>query len=291
MCVNVYIYIYMVPPPPPVPRLCPVQVRRLVPNICLCSLVVAHLWESKVSFTMAPEASEFSVCNPVAPEISPSSWNVLEMLVKQTFSMICLWGIMEIVGFTSNSNNFHTSRNYGLGPRGFSKFMEIVVCGESWQLLVLPTFPTISMIPETMAQAPEVSPDSWELLKTLVSPTVSAGTYFKTVLPQVAIEQILCTRARCFADKAGKVFASLIKVTCWSNRRLKTLLWERQFMGLLFITYKAILHVYISRLYYRKATAARAFLCWLNHTHTHTHTQNKCIGDLLMLLGVCIGGF
>ena len=93
------------------------------------------------------------------------------------------------------------------------------------------------MIPETMAQAPEVSPDSWEWLKMLVSPTVSTGTYFKTVLPQVAIEQILCTRARCFADKAGKVFASLIKVTSGpntklsNNRRLKTLLWERQFMG------------------------------------------------------------
>ena len=90
----------------------------------------------------------------------------------------------------------------------------------------------------------------------LVSPTVSTGTYFKTVLPQVAIEQILCTRARCFADKAGKVFASLIKVTTWSNtklsnnRRLKTLLWERQFTGFLSITYKAILHVYVSKLYY-----------------------------------------
>ena len=102
-------------------------------------------------------------------------------------------------------------------------------------MLVLPTFPTISMIPETMAQAPEVSPDSWEWLKMLVSQTVSIGTCFKTVLPQVAIEQILCTRARCFAKKAGKVFASLIKVTSWSNTklsnncRLKTR--ERQFMG------------------------------------------------------------
>ena len=33
-------------------------------------------------------------------------------------------------------------------------------------------------------------------------------------------------------------------------------------MGFLFITYKAILHVYDSRLYYRKAMAART----LNHT-------------------------
>ena len=113
-------------PPPPVPRLCPVQVRRFFPNVCLCSLVVVHLWEGKVSFTMAPEASKFSVYSLFAPEIPPNSWNVLEMLAKPTFSMICLWGIMEIVGFTYISNNFHDSRNYGSGSRGFSKFMEIV---------------------------------------------------------------------------------------------------------------------------------------------------------------------
>ena len=104
------------------------------------------------------------------------------------------------------------------------------------------------MIPETMAHAPEVSPDSWEWLKMLVSPTVSTGMYFKTVLPQVAIEQILCTRARCFADKAGKVFASLINVTSWSNtkrrntRREKTLLWERQSTFQDFIIEKLWLH-------------------------------------------------
>ena len=64
---------------------------------------------------MAPEASKFSVYSLFAPEISPNSWNVLEMLAKPTFSMIFLWGIMEIVGFTNVSNNFHDSRNYGSG--------------------------------------------------------------------------------------------------------------------------------------------------------------------------------
>ena len=34
--------------------------------------------------------------------------------------------IMENVGFTNISNNFHDFRNYGSGSRGFSKFMEIV---------------------------------------------------------------------------------------------------------------------------------------------------------------------
>ena len=35
-------------------------------------------------------------------------------------------GIMEIVGFTNISNNFHDSRNYGSDPRGFSRFMGMV---------------------------------------------------------------------------------------------------------------------------------------------------------------------
>ena len=129
-----------------------------------------------------------------APEVSPISWKLLEILVKPTFSTICLWGIMEIVGFTN-------------------------------------TFPTISMIPETMAQAPEVSPDSWERLKVLVSPKLSTGTYFKTVLPTFATEQILCTRARCFANKAGKVFKSLVKLTSWSNTKLGNHLLEDATVG------------------------------------------------------------
>ena len=45
---------------------------------------------------------------------------------KTNISMICLWGIMEIVGYTNISNNFHDSRNYGSGTRGFSKLMEIL---------------------------------------------------------------------------------------------------------------------------------------------------------------------
>ena len=78
VCMYVYIYIYGNPPPPAVPRSCPVQVTRLFPNICLCSLVILRLWESKVSFAMALEASKFSVYSLFAPEISPNSWNVLD---------------------------------------------------------------------------------------------------------------------------------------------------------------------------------------------------------------------
>ena len=49
----------------------------------------------------------------------------MELLVIPTFSMMCRCGIMEFVGFTDISNNFHDFRNYGSGSRGFSKFMEI----------------------------------------------------------------------------------------------------------------------------------------------------------------------
>ena len=146
-----------------------------------------------------------------APEVFPNSWKFLEMLVKPKFSMICLWGIMDIVGITNISNNFHDSRNYGSGTRSFSKFTEIVgnvgktnifhdFCGESWKLLVLPTFPTISMI-------------------------------FHQHCPQVHISR------RCYRN-LHKVFASLKKLTSWSNTKLgnhlhlKTLLWEHQFMFL-----------------------------------------------------------
>ena len=58
--------------PPPVPRLCPVPVRRLVPSFCLCVPSSLRLWESKFSFTMAPEASKCSVYCICAPELSPN---------------------------------------------------------------------------------------------------------------------------------------------------------------------------------------------------------------------------
>ena len=55
VCMYVYIYIYiciynMVPPFLPVPRLCPVQDSRLVPEMCLCLLVVASLWQQAIVY-------------------------------------------------------------------------------------------------------------------------------------------------------------------------------------------------------------------------------------------------
>ena len=122
---HTYIYINMVPPPHPVVS-CSSQTPFPESPSPEYLFMFLGLWESKVSFTMAPEASKFSVCNLFAPEISQNSWSVLEMSLKPTFSINCLWGVMDIVGFTNISNNFHDSRNYGLGPRGFSKFMKLV---------------------------------------------------------------------------------------------------------------------------------------------------------------------
>ena len=100
-----------------------------------------------------------------APEVFPNSWKLLEMLVKPTFSMICLWGIMEIVGFAYIANNFHDSRNYGSSPRGFPnswKLLEMlvkpalsVIClWGNMEIVGFTACPTISLIPETMAPAP-----------------------------------------------------------------------------------------------------------------------------------------
>ena len=121
---------------------------------------------------------------------------------------------MEIVGNVGKTNNF---QDLFVGNHGNCWFYQ--------------QFSTISMIPGTMARTPEVSPDSWEWLKVLVSPKLSTSTYCKTVLPKFAIEQILCTRARCFANKAGKVFASLIKLTSWSNTKLGNNLLEDATVG------------------------------------------------------------
>ena len=109
------------------------------------------------------------------------SW---KLLVLPTFSMISHRQIMENVGFTNISNNFHDCPNYGSVSRGFSKFMEIVgIVGfanifltQSWKMLVLPTFPTISMIVQTMALSHEVSRNSWKLL---VLPTFSVRQSWK----------------------------------------------------------------------------------------------------------------
>ena len=79
--------------------------------------------------------------------------------------MICLWGIMEVVGFTNISNNFHDSRNYGSSPRGFPnswKLLEMlvkpalsVIClWGNMEIVGFTACPTISLIPETMAPAP-----------------------------------------------------------------------------------------------------------------------------------------
>ena len=142
--------------------------------------------------------------------------------------MIYLWGIMKIVGFTNISNNFHDSRNYG---------------------------------------SPEVFP---EWLKMLVSPILSAGTYFKTVLTvtETCDSADLTYSCEVFCKQAGKVFASLKKLTSCSNTKLgnnlhlQTLLWEHQFMFL------SVYHVqsYTPCLRFKNFNIGKLLL----HEHAHT---------------------
>ena len=74
------------------------------------------------------------------------------------------------------------------------------------------------------------------------------------------------------ATWAGKVFASLIKLSSLSNTKLgnnlclKTLLYEHQFSDIfLLIVYSALFHDYGSRLYYKKIIAGQSFLFCFNH--------------------------
>ena len=97
---------------------------------------------------------------------------------------------MEHVGFTNISNNFHDSPNYGSGSRGFSKIMEIVGFTNIFREQVMEKFflPTISMILQTTAPAPEVSRNSWKLLELLVLPTVCMSKSWKMlVLPTISM--------------------------------------------------------------------------------------------------------
>ena len=72
----------MVPPPPHPVVSCSSQTPFPESPSPEYLFMFLGLWESKVSFTMAPEASKFSVYSLFAPEISQNSWNVLEMSLK-----------------------------------------------------------------------------------------------------------------------------------------------------------------------------------------------------------------
>ena len=157
-------------------------------------------------------------------------------------------------------------------------------------MLVLPTFPTSSMITGTMPAAPEVSPNLWRWLKKSDSPTLSTGKDFKPVLPKFLIEDILCTHAVCVCNKwAGKVFASLIKLSILSNTKLgnqlcsKTLLCEQQFIVVSAYHSKAILHVYGS-----KFTIGKLTVSVRTHFRGQTYMVFTCVMcSLVFAWGAC----
>ena len=98
--ISIYIYIWYPPPPPPLPR-------------------SASLLRSMNTKTWVQEGGG-------------RQWKVVGL---PTYSMISHGQIMENVGCTNLSNNFHDFPNYGSGPRGSRN---------SWKLLVLPTFSMLS---------------------------------------------------------------------------------------------------------------------------------------------------
>ena len=70
----IYIYIYIYGTPPPVPRLCGCVLFQsdALTLMFVCVPSSLRLWESRFSFTMAPEASKCSVYCICAPELSPN---------------------------------------------------------------------------------------------------------------------------------------------------------------------------------------------------------------------------
>ena len=127
-----YIYIYTYTcDTPPIPKLwATLSLIRVRP------LVVASLKQRRLPHFWLLKLLNLGLTGCLLAQGSPwflFAWffkmhgNCWEMLAEPTFSMICLSGIMETIGFT---NNFHDSGNYGSGSRGFSKFTEIV--GNYW---------------------------------------------------------------------------------------------------------------------------------------------------------------
>ena len=156
-------------------------------------------------------------------------------------------------------------------------------------MLVLPTFPTSSMITGTMPAAPEVSPNLWRWLKKSDSPTLSTGKDFKPVLPKFLIEDILCTHAVCVCNKwAGKVFASLIKLSILSNTKLgnqlcsKTLLCEQQFIVVSAYHSQSYTSCLRFKIYHRKTN------CFCTNTLPRTNVYGIYLCHVF--LGVCMGG-
>ena len=154
--------------------------------------------------------------------------------------------------------------------------------------------PTISMLPSAFAFGG--SPKKLLMFIMLTSAASNDPTGAHDVRPTFAMNTSYVLTRCVFAKWAGKVFASLIKLSSSSNTKLgknlcwKTLLCEHQFGGgfFLLLTNRAILHVYGSKLYYRKTLAVRTCLCWFNHTLPKIHVQSIYLCHIF--LGVYTGG-
>ena len=225
---------------------------------------------------------------------SRSSSKFMEIVGIVGFTNIFRAPIMEIVGFT---NNFHDFPNYGSGSRDLSKFKEIVgIVG----LTNIFRYPIMEIVGFTNISKCFVafggSPKKLQMFVMLTPAASNDPTGAHDAHPKFAMNRSYVLMRCVFAKWAGKVFASLIKPSSLSSTKLgnnlclKTLLCEHQFSGFfLSIRNRAILHVYGSRLYYRKTTiAVRTCLCWFNHTLSKIHVQSIYLCHVFV--GVCIGG-
>ena len=159
--------------------------------------------------------------------------------------------------------------------RNSLKLLELLVLptfsvNQSWKLLVLPT---LSMIPRVFAFGGNPKKLLMFIMRARAASNNPTGAHDARPKSAMSTASVLM-----FATWAGKVFASLIKLSSLSNTKLgnnlclKTLLCEHQFSGIfLLIMYSAILHGYGSRLYYRKTIAVQTCLFGFNHTLPKIH--------------------
>ena len=267
-------------------------ISMIVQTMALSHEVSRNSWKL-LKLLVLPTISMIFQTMALAHEVPRNSWKLLELLVLPTFSVRQSWKLLVL---PTISMIFQTMALAHEICRNSRKLLELLVLPtfsvtQSWKLLVLPTFPTI---PSVLAFGG--SPKKLQMFVMLTPAASNDPTGAHDAHPKFAMNRSYVLMRCVFAKWAGKVFASLIKPSSLSSTKLgnnlclKTLLCERQFSGFfLSIRNRAILHVYGSRLYYRKTNiAVRTCLCWFNHTLPKIRVQSIYLCHVF--LGVCIGG-
>ena len=136
------------------------------------------------------------------------------------FTNISREPIMEIVGFT---NMFHDFPDYGSGSRGFSEFMEIVGIVGFTNIFREPIMEIVGFtnnFHDTECFCSWGSPQKLLMLIMLSRAASNDPTGAHDARPKFEMSTSYVLMRFVFAKWAGKVFASLIKLSSLSNTKL-----------------------------------------------------------------------